>query len=90
MYACIDTRLRVNIWNANLNKRDAAKLFRNGNIWHTIMMAWCEYNYNDCFNYVDVINQVLWYNSHIRINNTVLSLPRFIEAGIMNLLRLVL
>ena len=53
-------------------------------IWHDIWGAWCKANYQE--NLVstnEVCNQTIWFNSQIRINNTVAYFRNWANGNIM-------
>ena len=56
--------LKSNIWRCNLAPQDARKLKFTNSFWKDVLVAWCEYNY---YQEKRVENQVLWYNSQVRI-----------------------
>ena len=59
--------LREKIWMCNLCAKDVEKVCPTKNcFWKDILKAWCEYHYQD----LNVSNQVIWLNSHIRVNDT--------------------
>ena len=58
--------LKDNIWRCNLHPQDVAKLQIKNPFWEDVLRSWCEYNY---YNNFRIENQVIWYNSRIRIQN---------------------
>ena len=58
--------LKENIWRCNLNPKDI-KLFRiESDFWREVLTNWCQFNY---FNKKREENQIIWYNSSIRIKD---------------------
>ena len=58
--------LKDNIWRCNLKVDDVAVLKIQEEFWQDVLSSWCEYNFytnNRCE------NQLLWYNSNIRVKN---------------------
>ena len=59
------------IWEANLKIDDVdyVRIGNKGNVWDSILRAWCSYNYKEPVNVDEIMNQTLWYNTHIRRQN---------------------
>ena len=56
-------------WSGNLKVSDALKLMSHQSLlWNNIVKAWCIYNYNSPTSVDDIMNQQIWYNSHILID----------------------
>ena len=60
--------LRESIWRCNLKSKEVNKCFL-PSIWRNILQAWCELNYKEPENKTHVLDQVLWYNSNIKVGN---------------------
>ena len=54
------------IWRCTLLPEDIKKLKFNNEFWKDVLIAWNEFNFSHEFK---VENQLVWYNSHIRIGN---------------------
>ena len=57
------------IWQLNLTRKDSEKIFHGQGFWHSIVHAWHKYNYSEPQNAAKVMEQCIWYNSHIQIEN---------------------
>ena len=59
------------IWLGNLKVVDVdlVRIGNKGNMWDSILSAWCSYNYREPITVEEILNQPLWYNSHIRRQN---------------------
>ena len=57
------------IWRCNLHQDDVKLLKFSNSFWRNVLESWCSYNY-----YVDTYteNQIVWYNSRIKIGNKLL------------------
>ena len=52
--------------------------------WHEVLLYWSELIYKDkTSTFQDVINWLLWLNSHVKYNKAVLYAPSLIQQGIM-------
>ena len=61
------------IWHANLSENDVKKLRLPTNFWTTVLKHWCRINFYHPQSKDVVRNQLLCYNSHIRIGNYVIN-----------------
>ena len=52
------------IWRCNLEKKDIAAMKTTNQFWKDVLSSWSEYNYNQN---VRIENQIIWYNTQIRI-----------------------
>ena len=52
--------------------------------WYEMLLYWSELIYkNKISTFQDVVNQLLWLNSHVKYNKAVLYAPCFVQQGIM-------
>ena len=58
--------LEEDIWRCNLQEKDVVHMKIKETFWLQVLESWSEYNYN---NNIRVENQLLWYNSLIRVKN---------------------
>ena len=57
--------------------------FKKDSIWNEIWTTWCLENYKDEVNNPeDIVNQYMWFNSHIRIQNKVIHYKGWEQKGI--------
>ena len=56
------------IWEYNINKFDSVNYFPGDSFWHSLVHTWHEYNYYKPQNDQNVCDQILYYNSNIKIN----------------------
>ena len=54
------------IWRVTLLREDVRQLNLGPEFWRDVLESWCEYNFHTDFR---IENQLIWYNSHIRIQN---------------------
>ena len=72
------------ILECNLCYKDICKI-TNPTIVRDVMLAWSKINYRTPTSKKDVLNQILWYNSHIKIRNSTLFLKRWYTSGIVRI-----
>ena len=68
---------------ANMIYADIPVKHSDNNVWSEIWAHWCLYNYEkEVLTVESVLNQNIWFNSHIRINKKVVFYRRWYDAGI--------
>ena len=72
--------LKENIWRCNLSPKDVKYLKIKSEFWKDVLTSWCEYNYR---NWTRAENQIIWYNSDIKINNKVFMWNDMYEKGLL-------
>lgn len=72
------------IWKCNFNREDVNKCFPNlyNHFWIDVLKSWADYNYHAPNNCTDILNQNIWFNSHIKINGQLLFYSNWYRAGI--------
>ena len=66
VYSYLQPNLKEDIWRCNLSENDVKYLNIKSNFWKSVLQAWCEFNYENVTE--NPQHQILWYNSHIRVN----------------------
>ena len=79
----LDTPLKDNLRLCNINHKEVNYLFQRKCYWTGMFEAWCKYNYHIPKKYSEVKNQLLHYNSHIKINNKFYISQKAIEGNIL-------
>ena len=73
-------------WNCELNKKDAATLVKNKNVncfWKQLVIHWFDIKHQTC--HVEKMQQIIWLNSKIRINDKVVLFPKAIENWLIKI-----
>ena len=70
------------IWEANLSPSHIVKLIPIDSHWRRVLISWAEYHYHDRFSGKEVLNEMLWYNSNICINNLPFCFEKCLKYGI--------
>ena len=72
------------LWNCNFCKEDVKYAFPNlhNQFWRDVLISWAEYNYFTPTNRTEILNQHIWFNSFIKINNEVLFYKNWFHRGI--------
>ena len=65
------------IFKLNVKLKDSKRWFVGNTFWHNIIHLWHEYSYHDPQNDISVQNQIICYNSEIKIDNKPMSHERW-------------
>ena len=80
-FEALDPCLKGLIWRCNLTKKDIIKEF-DQSFWWEVLIAWCEINYHDPQTKSQVLQQMLWRNSNIKIKGKTVCWRKWVEQGI--------
>ena len=72
-------------WQCNLKPAEASPLIRTTSLfWHQVIEAWFQFVYvNKIGDRREILNQIIWYNSLIRVNNTPMVNTKLCNAGLL-------
>ena len=75
------------IFTCNLDKKDVKVLnsmssFSINKFWIEVLESWCEYNFFHPEKCNDILNQSIWFNSHIRIDGKIIFYKKWFNVGI--------
>ena len=68
--------VKTHIWECNIKASDAHKIITEQTFWSDVLQAWCEVHYHEPQMREEVETQIIWYNSHIRITDKMVPLPK--------------
>ena len=74
--------LRNNIWRCNLSVSDVKTVFE-ANYWSGVLEAWAKLKFAAPISKIDVMYQIVWYNSYIKISGRPVMWKDFHNAGIL-------
>ena len=83
-YEALSPKIKGMIWHVNINSSDIKSTF-DDSFWRQILVAWSVLNYRHPTNKISVLNEILWYNSFIRINKKVVMYDDWLNAGILQI-----
>ena len=70
------------IWECNVSYQDVVKISPYDGIWSQIWGAWSRYNYQENVESSMITNQFIWFNSHIRKNDSPFKVTNMYNARI--------
>ena len=77
------TALNSLLWKCNLSKKDSERRFGKNEYWAQVLSAWCKINHKDPDSKNDILEELLWLNSHIVQGGNVLYWPRWISRQVL-------
>ena len=86
-YNALNLALSEKIWMCNLEQRDVKYVCTKANsYWTSVLTEWCKLHFSEPRGFEEVSDQIIWLNSHIRINNKPL-MPKehLIQKGILGI-----
>ena len=69
-----------NLWRCHISPEDVARLNITNDSWKDVLKAWASFNYYKDFR---IENQLLWYNSQIKVGNKVIYWKKIQEKGLI-------
>ena len=81
-YCCKPKLNNQEFWYLNFKKEDVMSVCSPHGFWRSVVEAWAEYNYHEVDDIETMLSQCIWFNSHIRINNTVFCIYSLAQIGI--------
>ena len=86
VYSCITPELKEKIWECNLSTKDVEYTVQHGilgqnTFWNDVLLAWSEYNFEKLVEHSG--NQIIWLNSHIRVNERPILWTKPLIRGLM-------
>ena len=82
-YNALAPKLGQSIWKCNIKPQEVFKLYDNQNFWTEVLYSWSKINYHVPSNRQEVLNEIIWYNSHIKINDLPVIWETWIDANIL-------
>ena len=71
--------------NYNIKSKDIQLKFK-GSVWEDIWKAWTNVNFHQPDLINQILNQIIWFNSHIQINNKIIQNSIIRMAGVKTIL----
>ena len=86
IFECLCPLLRETIWECNLMNKDAQRIIKCKCFWGEVLCTWSKWHFYEPQTYEDIVNQVIWYNSKIRIGNRACPLnSKLFKKGIVRI-----
>lgn len=83
-YKLVPKSSRAELWNCNIAPRHVTQLIdpSQSNFCFEILQAWCKVNFITPDNLDDILNQYLWFNSHILIDGKLIKFDEAVRKGV--------
>lgn len=73
------------IWQCNISPGDVARVGGVESVWSGVWYSWSKLNYHAPQDKLEVLEQMLWCNSHIKRDSKVMINSRLLEAGLIQI-----
>ena len=85
-YHFINTRITSELfWQCNFSKEDCKIFAKDSLFWKSVVQSWAQYNFDSPNTDTEVVNQILWYNSYIKIQGNLVFWQDWFEKGVIYL-----
>ena len=81
VYENINPALGNLIWDCNIKQEDVPQMRIQNKFWEDVLIAWSKINYVEKIS--DPFNQIIWFNTHVRVNNKTLCWNSSINQGLI-------
>ena len=78
----LQNKVGMLLWESNLKESDVHELFPRDTFWRNLLIIWCRNNFRKPENKAEVKDEILWYNSLLRIDNKPVCYKKWLKAGI--------
>ena len=73
------------VWEASLNSKDTQIYFPQENYWCKLFRTWAKLAYELQNSGAEIRNQIIWYNSNIKVGGNILNNVKMLKAGIVRI-----
>lgn len=87
-YTYLTPALADKLWICNFSVNDLETLFPIRSFWRQVVYAWASFNFYSPKTTQEILNQVIWYNSHIRVQDFPLTALKAWEKGLVKISQL--
>ena len=81
-YEAIGNKIGNDIWRCNINTKDVKATFKRG-FWTDALIAWTKLNFEHKDEIIKVENQLLWFNTHLRISDKPFLFKKAYNEGLL-------
>ena len=81
-YKMLNVEIRQLIWECNLETKDIRSHFKD-TFWRDVLIAWSYMNHKTPESATEIHEQVIWYNSYLKINKKLFFLKKPYDEGLM-------
>ena len=80
-YKILENKMSHDLWKCNLHRDDIRVIFKES-FWRDVLECWLYCNYKMPETEEDILNQVIWYNSYIRVANRPIFIKKAFQEGL--------
>ena len=75
----LNTGVHNMIWHCNIRKCDVKLLKLGTGFWTTLLEEWTEINYHKPQNITEISDQIIWYNSHLKLKGQFIKVSKAVQ-----------
>ena len=84
VFSCLNPLLMEKIWECNIHVNDVKDVIQCECFWSDVLKIWSKYHFFEPQNRNDILNQIIWYNSKIRVGKKIMPInKKAIGIGIL-------
>ena len=83
VYHILSNPIGYKIWQSQLVTNDLSLCFDPGSFWFCVLQKWCESTFDRAMGKASVLNQMIWFNSNIRIGGKPIFHSKLYEKGVI-------
>lgn len=87
-YTHLDSCIKENIWRCNLACDDVDAAIPMKSFWRQVLYAWARYNFKEILSPNEVYDTIIWFNSCIRVDGSILMSHAAWNAGLVKVSQL--
>ena len=87
-YMALNDTMKSDIWKCNIAIKDVKATFRDS-FWRDVLIAWAKYNHEKPTDRTSIMNQIVWYNSYLKVNEKLIFIKKAYVSGLNTIAQLV-
>ena len=83
-HTALHPSLKNDIWVCNINDKDIKSNFQES-YWREVLLAWSKIQFDEPHSIREIMSQMIWFNTFLKVKKMVIFLPKAYEAGLKKL-----
>ena len=82
----LSTPLAMDLFQCNIKVKDIVEITKSQTtLWGSVFKAWCQFNFHEVEAVTEIVQQIIWFTSHIKVGKRMICYENWINAGILKL-----